>query len=101
MPAATATPPTPVSAKSSASPVAQSALSDEILIRCYERSAGYDQENEVFTAEFEELKGSGYLKLPIPHECGGPGLSLAQVARAQRRLGQYAAPTALAADMHL
>jgi alkylation response protein AidB-like acyl-CoA dehydrogenase len=97
---ATATPPAPISAKQPPG-TPPSALSDEILIRCYERSAGYDQENQFFTEDFEELKGSGYLKLPIPKEFGGPGLNLAQVAREQRRLGYYAAPTALAVNMHL
>jgi len=97
----TATPPAPASAKQPAPATSPSALSDEILIRCYERSAGYDQENEFFTEDFEELKGSGYLTLPIPKEFGGPGLNLAQVAREQRRLAYYAAPTALAVNMHL
>jgi alkylation response protein AidB-like acyl-CoA dehydrogenase len=101
MPPVTATAPAPASGKPSASSPSQSALSDEILIRCYDRSAGYDQENEFFTEDFEELKGSGYLKLPIPKEFGGPGLNLAQVAREQRRLAYYAAPTALAVNMHL
>lgn len=98
---ATATPPAPASANQFAPATSQSALSDEILIRCYDRSAGYDQENEFFTEDFEELKGAGYLKLPIPKEFGGPGLNLAQVAREQRRLAYYAAPTALAVNMHL
>jgi alkylation response protein AidB-like acyl-CoA dehydrogenase len=79
----------------------QSVLTDEILIRCHERSAAYDQDNAFFTEDFEELRHAGYLTLPIPQEFGGQGLTLAEVAREQRRLGYYAAPTALAINMHL
>jgi alkylation response protein AidB-like acyl-CoA dehydrogenase len=37
----------------------------------------------------------------VPKELGGMGMSLAEVGREQRRLGYYAAPTALAINMHL
>jgi alkylation response protein AidB-like acyl-CoA dehydrogenase len=79
----------------------QSVLTDEILIRCHERSAGYDQDNAFFTEDFQELQQAGYLTMPIPQELGGRGMTLAEVAREQRRLGYYAAPTALAINMHL
>jgi alkylation response protein AidB-like acyl-CoA dehydrogenase len=79
----------------------QSVLTDEILIRCHERSAGYDQDNAFFTEDFQELKDAGYLTLPIPQELGGAGLKLNEMAREQRRLAYYAAPTALAINMHL
>ena len=39
--------------------------------------------------------------LTVPKELGGFGLSLAEVAREQRRLAYYAAPTALGINMHL
>jgi alkylation response protein AidB-like acyl-CoA dehydrogenase len=80
---------------------AQPVLADEILIRCHERAARYDQENAFFTEDFEELRDAGYLLLPVPEELGGQGLSLAEMAREQRRLAYYAAPTALALNMHL
>ena len=76
-------------------------LTDEILIRCHERSAGYDQDNTFFTEDFQELRDTGYLTLPIPTQFGGQGLNLFEVAQLQRRLGYYAAPTALALNMHL
>ena len=79
----------------------QSVLTDEILIRCHERSAGYDQDNAFFIEDFEELRAAAYLTLPVPPEFGGRGLTLSEVAREQRRLGYYAAPTALAINMHL
>jgi len=76
-------------------------LTDEILVRCEERAAGYDQNNTFFDEDFNELRDAGYLTLPVPKELGGGGYTLAQMARDQRRLGYYAAPTALALNMHL
>ncbi|MDQ6926909.1 MAG: acyl-CoA/acyl-ACP dehydrogenase, partial [Candidatus Eremiobacteraeota bacterium] len=78
-----------------------SVLTDEILVRCHERAPRYDQENAFFTEDFQELRDAGYLLLPVPTEFGGHGMSLAEVAREQRRLAYYAAPTALALNMHL
>jgi alkylation response protein AidB-like acyl-CoA dehydrogenase len=37
----------------------------------------------------------------VPKELGGAGMNLAEVGREQRRLAYYAAPTALAINMHL
>jgi Acyl-CoA dehydrogenases len=82
-------------------PRRQAVLTDEILSRCFERAADYDGNDAFFTEDFQELSEAGYLKLPIPVELGGLGLTLAEVAREQRRLAYYAAPTALALNMHL
>jgi alkylation response protein AidB-like acyl-CoA dehydrogenase len=82
-------------------PSRQAVLTDEILSRCYERASEYDASDAFFTEDFQELNDAGYLKLPIPVELGGSGLTLAEVAREQRRLAYYAAPTALALNMHL
>ncbi len=87
-------------ALASAAP-AQSALTDEVLIRCQERAAQYDRDDAFFTEDFQDLRDSGYLTLPIPEEFGGRGMTLAEVAREQRRLAYHAAPTALAINMHL
>ncbi len=76
-------------------------LADELLARCAERAERYDRENTFFTEDFQELRDAGYLVLPLPTEFGGAGASLAEVARQQRRLAYYAAPTALAVNMHL
>lgn len=78
-----------------------SVLTDEILERFWERAPGYDAENRFFDEDFADLKEAGYLKLAVPKELGGGGLTLAEVCREQRRLGYYAAPTALATNMHL
>lgn len=76
-------------------------LTDDMLARFAARAPQYDRENRFFTEDFEELRQSGYLLLAVPTELGGSGLSLAEVVRQQRRLAYYAAPTALAVNMHL
>jgi len=76
-------------------------LSDEILDRCAERAPLYDRENRFCQEDFDDLREAGYLTLPVPEELGGPGFTLADVCREQRRLGYHAAPTALAVNMHL
>ena len=80
---------------------ARTALTDEILVRCLERAPRYDEKNSFFDEDFAELRDAGYLLMPIPTELGGQGMTLAEVAREQRRLAYYAAPTALAVNMHL
>ncbi len=76
-------------------------VSDEILARCQERAPGYDQENKFFQEDFDELAGTGYLKMAIPKELGGLGMNFAEVMAETRRLAYYAAPTALALNMHV
>ena len=76
-------------------------LSEEILARCFERAPVYDRENRFFDEDFEELREAGYLKMAVPQELGGLGLSLAEVARQQRRLAYYAPATALGVNMHI
>jgi alkylation response protein AidB-like acyl-CoA dehydrogenase len=65
-------------------------LSDDILTQCWERAPVYDQENRFFSEDFEELKNAGYLTMPVPQELGGPGMTLAEVCREQRRLAYHA-----------
>jgi len=76
-------------------------LTDEMLGRFEERGALYDRENRFFQEDFDELRASGYLTAPLPHDLGGAGLSLSEVNKLQRRVGYYAAPTALGVNMHL
>ena len=80
---------------------ATTVLTDEMLARFAKRAPGYDRDNAFFSDDFEELRQAGYLRLAIPAEFGGAGMSLADVAQQQRRLGYHAAPTALAINMHL
>jgi alkylation response protein AidB-like acyl-CoA dehydrogenase len=76
-------------------------LSDAMLRAFAERAAGYDRENRFFQEDFDDLRGAGYLTMPVPKELGGRGMNLAQVAREQRRLGYYAPATALGINMHI
>lgn len=76
-------------------------LTEEMLARFAERAASYDRENRFFTEDFEELRTTKYLLLPVPKEFGGAGLTLAEMCREQRRLAYYAPATALAVNMHV
>src|SRR3954466_6764537 len=86
---------------SAVSSVARTVLSDDMLARFAKRAPQYDRDNMFFSDDFEELRQAGYLRSAVPAELGGADLSLAGVAQQQRRLGYYAAPTALATNMHL
>ncbi len=83
------------------SPAAQTVLTDDMLARFAKRAPEYDREHAFFSEDFDDLGQAGYLRLAVPPELGGPGLSLAEIAQQQRRLAYYAAPTALAINMHL
>src|SRR4051812_29153910 len=79
----------------------KSVLTEEMLVRFAARADSYDWENRFFDEDFEELRASKYLLLPLPSEFGGAGMSLAEVCREQRRLAYHAPATALAVNMHL
>lgn len=83
------------------SPSTMTVLSDDLISRCGNRAAKYDRDNCFFTEDFEELRAAGYLKIAVPEELGGRGMSLADVCREQRRLAYRAPATALATNMHL
>src|SRR5262245_46307293 len=70
---------------SSSSPSHKSPLTEEMLARFASRAALYDEQNRFFAEDFEELRASQYLLLPLPPEFGGAGMSLAEVCREQRR----------------
>ncbi len=76
-------------------------LSDQMLARFAERAPEYDRAGRFFAEDFQELRDAGYLTINVPKELGGGGMNLAQVCLEQRRLAYYAAPTALAINMHL
>src|SRR5438477_9152698 len=77
-----------------------SVLTQPLLDRCRQRAPGYDRDNTFCLEDFNELKAAGYLKMAIPKEFGGAGMTLAQVARETRLLAQDAPPTALCINMH-
>jgi alkylation response protein AidB-like acyl-CoA dehydrogenase len=82
-------------------PSLESPLNEEMLARFDARAATYDRENRFFDQDFAELRSAKYLTMPLPSEFGGPGFSLADSCREQRRLAYYAPATALAVNMHL
>jgi alkylation response protein AidB-like acyl-CoA dehydrogenase len=76
-------------------------LAEDLIERCGQRAAAYDRDNSFFSDDFEELKNAGYLKLNIPREFGGEGMSVAETGQELRRLAYRAPATALAMNMHL
>lgn len=76
-------------------------LPEDMLAQFALRAPEYDRDARFFTEDFAQLREVGYLTMTVPKEFGGAGLSLAEAVREQRRLGYYAAPTALAMNMHL
>ena len=82
------------------SATAQSKLSEALLEKCRERAPMYDRENRFCQEDFDDLKAAGYLRMAIPKELGGFGMTLAEVGRETRRLAEYAPATALCINMH-
>lgn len=76
-------------------------LDDELLEVFRSRAAKHDAANEFPTDDLDDLRELGYLKLLVPREFGGGGLTLEQTARMQSRLATAAPATALAVNMHL
>jgi alkylation response protein AidB-like acyl-CoA dehydrogenase len=68
-----------------------SALSSELLARVRERAAGYDERNEFFSDDLDELRAAGYL---APR-------SVSDASADQRLLAAHAPATALGLTMHL
>lgn len=76
-------------------------LPDDLLERIRARAAATDAANEFFDEDLEELREVGYLRLLVPADRGGLGLSLEQVTRLQARLAGASPATALGINMHL
>jgi alkylation response protein AidB-like acyl-CoA dehydrogenase len=79
---------------------AASILADDLLQECRGRAAGYDRDNRFCQEDFDQLKTAGYLRMAIPKELGGFGLTLAEAGRETRRLARHAPATALCINMH-
>lgn len=75
-------------------------LPTEVLERFRSRAGELDRTNSYFADDLAELRSLGYLAAVVPAHHGGWGLSLAEMARSQRRLARYAPATALAVTMH-
>jgi len=65
------------------------------------RAAQHDQENSFPFENYEAMKESGYVTMPIPEEMGGGGASLLDICISQERLARGDGATALAVNMHL
>ena len=57
----------------------ESVLTQSLLDKCRERAPQYDRDNHFCQEDFDELKAAGYLRMAVPRELGGHGLTLAQV----------------------
>src|SRR3954466_3788408 len=77
-----------------------SVLTTKLFNRDPGRAPLYDRENRFFHEDFDELRAAGYLRIALPQEFGGLGLTLAEAAREARMLAQYAPGRALALNMH-
>ncbi len=75
-------------------------LKESLLETFRSRAAGYDRDNRFFQEDFDDLRAAGWLKMAVPRELGGLGMTLAEIAKETRRLAMYAPPTALAMNMH-
>lgn len=64
-------------------------------------AAKYDESGEFPFEHFEILRKEGYLKLTIPKEYGGAGLSLYEILLVQERLAKASGSAALAIGWHL
>jgi alkylation response protein AidB-like acyl-CoA dehydrogenase len=73
---------------------------DTMLDTFRTRAPLYDRENRFFQEDFDDLRQAGYLRMAVPRELGGLGLTLADVARETRRVASYAPATALGTNMH-
>jgi alkylation response protein AidB-like acyl-CoA dehydrogenase len=77
-----------------------SILANDLLQACRGRAAGYDRDNRFCQEDFDQLKAAGYLRMAIPKEFGGLGLTLVEAGRETRRLAIHAPATALCINMH-
>lgn len=75
-------------------------LDDQLVDSLRDRAARNDAENTFPVDDLEALRDRGYLRLLVPRNFGGGGLTLEQMARVQKRLATAAPATALALGMH-
>ncbi len=77
------------------------ALAGELADDFATRADEHDQQNTFPFENFEKLKETNYIALPVPEELGGLGGTLLDFAICQERLAQGCGSTALAINMHL
>ncbi|RIX51569.1 acyl-CoA dehydrogenase [Paenibacillus nanensis] len=79
----------------------RAAMAEELAARFAERAARHDREGSFPFENFADLKEAGYLKLTVPAEFGGDGISLYELVLLQERLAYGDGATALAVGWHL
>ncbi len=75
-------------------------LDGALLDRLGQRADGYQADPGLLAEDLRLLTDRGYLKIAVPVPFGGAGLTLPQVACAQRRLAYHAPAAALAVNAH-
>jgi alkylation response protein AidB-like acyl-CoA dehydrogenase len=74
---------------------------EKLASRFAERAALHDQEGSFPFENFADLREAGYLKLTVPQEFGGDGISLYELVMLQERLAYGDGSTALAVGWHI
>ena len=77
------------------------ALPSDLLERIRARAAQVDRDNVFPDQDLADLASAGYLRILVPTDRGGSGLTLAQASETHQRLATAAPATALAINMHL
>jgi alkylation response protein AidB-like acyl-CoA dehydrogenase len=81
-------------------PLDRALLDRALLDRLGQRAGRYQAEPGLLAEDLALLRDRGYLKIAAPAAFGGMGLTLPQVACAQRRLAYHAPAAALAVNAH-
>lgn len=76
-------------------------IAEELAARFSERAGQHDREGSFPFENFADMKEAGYLKLTVPTEFGGDGISLYELVMLQERLAYGDGATALAVGWHL
>jgi alkylation response protein AidB-like acyl-CoA dehydrogenase len=74
---------------------------EELAAQFAGRATRHDQEGSFAFENFADLREAGYLKLTVPQEFGGNGLSLYALVMLQERLAYGDGSTALAVGWHV
>ncbi|MTE22970.1 acyl-CoA dehydrogenase family protein [Microbacterium sp. ZXX196] len=76
-------------------------LPAELIERIRARAAAVDQSGSFSHEDLADLASAGYLRILVPADRGGAGLTLPQASILQQRLATASPSTALAVNMHL
>lgn len=75
-------------------------LAAELAAEFATRAAAHDQEGTFPFENFARMEDSGFTRLAVPRELGGPGATMRQVCYAMAELARGCAGTAIAVNMH-